>query len=354
MKKKAIATKKSKTKPAMKRKLGMGLSSLLSKDEELASVIKSKIKTKLDQGNKDSKLNVKKGSVSYKISRPTLEDPANQGVVNFKAKDSLTQTSIPIQYLISGKFQPRKSFDQKELEELAESIKTNGVLQPILVRPLKTTGSSYEIIAGERRWRASQIAKLHEVPVIIRRFDDETALGVAMIENLQRSDLNLVEEAEGYRTLMNQFQYTQEKLSIQIGKSRSHIANVLRMLSLSKYVKRHIISGEISFGHARALVTLTESQANDLADQIIDKQLSVRETEKYVNSLKRSVGTSRTAKNTQARDPNIEFIERELTNILGLSVILSHKANNSGHMSVYYKSLDQLQPIIDKLKWRPK
>jgi ParB family chromosome partitioning protein len=335
----------------------MGLSSLLSKDEELASVIKSKIKTRFNKGQKNVGSISEKESTTFITSRPVLSDNDTEGkkVVNFKAKDSSTQTSLPIQFLVSSKFQPRKHFDETELEELAESIKTNGVLQPILVRPLKTTGSSYEIIAGERRWRASQIAKLHEVPVIIRSFDDETALGVAMIENLQRSDLNLIEEAEGYRTLMNNFQYTQEKLSIHIGKSRSHIANVLRMLSLSKYVKRHIINDDISFGHARALVTLSENQANEVTDQIIDRHLSVRNTEKLVNNLKKVAKTGVGAKSLgRQKDANIEFIEKELTSLLGLNVVISHKANNSGHMDIFYRNLDQLQPIIDKLKWRPK
>ena len=253
------------------------------------------------------------------------------GKINEKISSQTSQKSLPIQFLVSGKFQPRKSFDQQELEELAESIRTNGVLQPILVRPLNNSGTSYEIIAGERRWRASQIAKLHEVPVIIRSFNDETALGVAMIENLQRSDLNLVEEAQGYRSLMNNFQYTQEKLSLHIGKSRSHIANVLRILSLPKNVKRHIMQGEISFGHARSLVTLTEDQASQIADEIIDGDLSVRQTEKIVSSLK-SAEKSFTSKGfvNDARDegdPNIENLERDLTNLLGLKVIFSHKNN---------------------------
>ncbi|MBS92022.1 MAG: hypothetical protein CMM95_03105, partial [Rickettsiales bacterium] len=269
------AVKEKKTK---KRRLGMGLSSLLSKDEELASVIKNKIHTQY------------KGK---SIQRPSLNrssNKKNEGKshnFDFKAKDSSTQSTLPIQNLVSGKFQPRKNFDLAELEELAESIRANGILQPILVRPMTNKASSFEIIAGERRWRASQIAKLHEVPVIIREFDDETALGVAMIENLQRSDLNLMEEAEGYRTLMNTFQYTQEKLSSQLGKSRSHIANVLRLLSLPKFVKRYIINGDISFGHARALIPLTDENAKEITEKIIDSGLNVRQTEKLVNDFKR-------------------------------------------------------------------
>ena len=225
------------------------------------------------------------------------------------------------------------------------------------MRPLTEKSSNYEIIAGERRWRASQIAKIHEVPVIIREFDDETALGVAMIENLQRSDLNLIEEAEGYRTMMNVFQYTQEKLSTHIGKSRSHIANVLRILSLSKNIKRDIINGELSFGHARSLVTLPEEKAIEVAEEIVSKSLSVRETERIVGKIKRAntlnVGNASKEQNN-SKNPNIEILEKELTNLLGLKVIVNHKNNNSGNLSIFYRTLDQIQPVIDKLKWRPK
>ena len=255
----------------------MGLSSLLSSDEGLASIVKAKIKSKVNAGNNDNKskatfpsLNVVKSNLDKKIG--TLENKEGD------------QVKLPIQNLISGKFQPRKHFDQTELDELAESIRSNGILQPILVRPLNEKGSSYEIIAGERRWRAAQIVKLHEVPVIIRDFDDSTALGVALIENLQRSDLNIIEEAEGFRSLMLKFEFTQEKLSSQLGKSRSHIANVLRLLSLPNTVKRHISNGDLSFGHARVLVSLPEEKAKEVADRIIDEELSVRKVEKLSKS----------------------------------------------------------------------
>ena len=260
----------------------MGLSSLMSKDQELASVIRSKVKSQAT-------------SSSLKIQIPKLSTNENSkiSILNVRKEDQ-SQKVVPIQSLVPGKFQPRKNFDQTELEELAESIRSNGVLQPILVRPVVKNGNSFEIIAGERRWRASQLAKLHQVPVIIRDFDDETVIGVAMIENLQRTDLNLVEEAEGYRTMMNVFAYTQEKLSIQLGKSRSHIANVLRILNLSKNIRKHIVSGRLSFGHARALITLAPDQADNIVDDIISKDLSVRKTENIVNSIKRKERDSST------------------------------------------------------------
>ena len=347
MKTKPKNTKKKveKIKKTGKKKLGMGLSSLLSKDAELSSVIKSKISEKV------------KNSDNFNVKRPSLGmAKVNELKVSPVASNN-NQQMLPIQNLVSGKFQPRKNFDLAELDELAESIKANGILQPILVRPLTRGGSTFEIIAGERRWRASQIAKIHEVPVIIRDFDDETALGVAMIENLQRSDLNLIEEAEGYRALMHNFQYTQEKLSSQLGKSRSHIANVLRILSLPKYVRSFIVKGELSFGHARALVPLSEDKSKEITDQIIDMGLSVRQTENLVNKEKRTNNQhyqTKSNNSTEHVNPNIEFLEKELTTLLGLKIEFSHKANNSGKMSILYKSLDQIQPVIDKLKWRPK
>jgi len=333
------------------KKLGMGLSSLLSSDEGLASVVKTKIESKINNNNNSKKskdpfpsLNVIKSNLDKKIGN--LENKENE------------QIKLPIQNLISGKFQPRKHFDQTELDELAESIRSNGILQPILVRPLNEKGSSYEIIAGERRWRAAQIVKLHEVPVIIRDFDDSTALGVALIENLQRSDLNIIEEAEGFRSLMLKFEYTQEKLSSQLGKSRSHIANVLRLLSLPNNVKRHISNGDLSFGHARVLVSLPEDKAKEVADRIIDEELSVRKTEKLVNHIKRTKAVSNNSQHydkiDNSNNVNIEYLERELTSLLGLKVEFNHKNNNSGRMSISYKTLDQIQPVIDKLKWKPK
>ena len=327
----------------------MGIS-LLSSDET-ASVVKAKIRSKVNAGSNDNNskttfpsLNVVKNNLDKKI-----------GVGENKEGD---QVKLPIQNLISGKFQPRKHFDQTELDELAESIRSNGILRTILVRPLNEKGSSYEIIAGERRWRAAQIAKLHEVPVIIRDFDDSTALGVALIENSQRSDLNIIEEAEGYRSLMLKFEFTQEKLSSQLGKSRSHIANVLRLLSLPNTVKRHISNGDLSFGHARVLVSLPEDKAKEVADRIIDEELSVRKAEKLVSQIKRTQAVSNNSKNFDTIDNsnnvNIDYLERELTALLGLKVEFNHKNNNSGSMSIRYKTLDQIQPVIDKLKWKPK
>ena len=317
-----------------KRKLGMGLSSLLVEDEALSMIVK------------------KQGRPAKKILPGNYKD--NLKKYELKPRKGVSKDVVPTHTLVPGKFQPRKDFNSQEIEELSESIKENGILQPLLVRPLNSRGKSFEIIAGERRWRAAQVANLHEVPVIVRSFDDETALGVAMVENLQRSDLNLIEEADGYRLLMNKFQYTQEKLSSHLGKSRSHIANVLRLLSLSKKIKNHLIHGDLTYGHVRSLLSLPEDDANQVASQAIDKGMSVREIEKFVKKLKNVSIIVKNTKTYCSDDPNIEYLEKELTALLGLKVTIKNNTKNKGYLSIHYNSLDQLDPIIDKLKWRPK
>ncbi len=316
-----------------KKKLGKGLSSLLVDDEELSLIVKKpgRPKKKIQPGE------FKKNLKTYKL----------------KPNESSKLTQIATHLLVPGKFQPRKVFNMQEIEELSISIKENGILQPILVRPLTSMGKSFEIIAGERRWRAAQHAKLHEVPVIIRNFDDETSLGVALIENLQRSDLNLLEEADGYRLLMNKFEYTQEKLSLHLGKSRSHVANLLRLLSLPEIIKKYLIMGEISYGHVRAILTLNEEDSIELVNHIIEKGLSVRDTEKLVRKSKKVRGDKGKFV-TSFEDPNILSLEKELTVLLGLRVTVKNNNKNKGFLSIHYNTLDQLDPIIDRLKWKPK
>ena len=317
-----------------KKKLGTGLSSLLVNDEELSIIVKKQTGRPVKK--------IQPGEFKKNLKSFSKQD---------KGTDSLLE--IPTHRLVPGKFQPRKDFNLQEIEELAESIKQNGILQPILVRPLNARGKSFEIIAGERRWRAAQLAKLHEVPVIIRKFDDETSLGVALIENLQRSDLNLIEEAQGYRLLMNKFEYTQEKLSNHLGKSRSHIANLLRLLSLPQNIKTILIMGDLTYGHVRAILTLNENETNEIVSKILDKGLSVRETEGLVKKLK-NLKNSTNSVQAQSEDPNISYLEKELTTRLGLRVKITNKSKNKGHLSIYYNTVDQLNPIIDKLRWRPR
>ena len=317
-----------------KKKLGTGLSSLLVNDEELSIIVKKQTGRPVKK--------IQPGEFKKNLKSFSKQD---------KGTDSLLE--IPTHRLVPGKFQPRKDFNLQEIEELAESIKQNGILQPILVRPLNARGKSFEIIAGERRWRAAQLAKLHEVPVIIRKFDDETSLGVALIENLQRSDLNLIEEAQGYRLLMNKFEYTQEKLSNHLGKSRSHIANLLRLLSLPQNIKTILIMGDLTYGHVRAILTLNENETNEIVSKILDKGLSVRETEGLVKKLK-NLKNSTNSVQAQSEDPNISYLEKELTTRLGLRVKITNQSKNKGYLSIYYNTVDQLNPIIDKLRWRPR
>lgn len=248
-------------------------------------------------------------------------------------------TALPIDRLLPNPQQPRRDFVPSELEALADSIRQKGILQPLIVRPAPSEGM-YEIVAGERRWRAAQIAHLHEVPVLIRDFDDTEVLEVAIIENIQRSDLNAIEEAAAYRQLMDRFGHTQEKMAEALSKSRSHIANQLRLLSLPDEVQRDLRDGRLTAGHARALVTAGDPAV--LARQVIAKGLSVRETER----LARAVGGGK-ARNGRAGQPQKDAdtlaIERDLAAALELGVSIWHEPGTGrGKLSVVYNSLDDL------------
>jgi len=251
---------------------------------------------------------------------------------------------IPIQDLIRNKFQPRKNFNKENLEELTNSIKERGVIQPIVVRPSKSSDNKYEIVAGERRWLASQNAGLHEVPVVILNIDDVKSLEFAIVENVQRQDLNPIEEARGYQRLVDEFQYNQEKISKFIGKSRSYIANSLRLLSLPDEILHMVEEGSISAGHARSLIGI--EGATNIARQFLEKKLSVRQAEKLVKQF-------RSKKNIQLvskKDINILELEKNLEEKTGLKVIINNRKNNSGKISFEYKSLDQLESITKIIK----
>ncbi len=267
------------------------------------------------------------------------------------------QKSLPLVWLQPGKFQPRRSFDEAALKELAESIREHGVLQPLLVRPVAEK-DRYEIIAGERRWRASQIAGVHEVPVIIRELSDADALEIALIENIQRQDLSALEEADGYQRLIAEFNHTQEDLAKIIGKSRSHIANTLRLLNLPNGVKKYLQEGAITAGHARAL--LVAENPEELVEEIIRDKLSVREVEQRVRkpdpiaAIATGVATATTSLRRGALvthiDANTQALEKDLTNALGLKVKLSTNADGSGAITIAYKTLDQLEELLKKLR----
>ena len=250
---------------------------------------------------------------------------------------------VAIKDLIRNKFQPRKHINKESLEELTNSIKEQGVIQPIIVRPDKTLEGKYEIIAGERRWLAAQNAGLHEIPVVILNVDDVKSLEFAIVENVQRQDLNPIEEARGYQRLVEDFNYNQEKLSKFIGKSRSYIANSLRLLSLPQEVHLMVEQGNLSAGHARSLIGLNNSV--DIARKIIQKKLSVRQSEALVKQFR-----DKKFKLVSKKDSNILDLQKDLEEKTGLSVSINNKKNNSGAISFEYRDLDQLDKLIDTIK----
>ena len=250
---------------------------------------------------------------------------------------------VLISDLIRNKYQPRKNFSEAELEYLTKSIKERGIIQPIIVRNSEGSSSKYEIIAGERRWIAAQKAGLHEIPVIVTEADDLKSLEFAIVENVQRHDLNSIEEAQGYQRLIDEFSYDQDKVAKFIGKSRSHVSNCLRLLTLPKDVIELIEQNKISQGHAKVLVGLNNSSL--IARKIIDKKLSVRQAENLVKIFRQNKSSLK-----KAKDPNLNQLEISLSEKIGLSVFIRNKKNNSGSILFEYKGLDQLNKIIDIVK----
>jgi len=253
------------------------------------------------------------------------------------------KSKILISSIVRNKYQPRKKFDKESLEELSNSIKERGIIQPIVVRRSESQDHKYEIIAGERRWQAAQHAGLHEVPVIIIKADNLKSLEFAIVENVQRKDLNPIEEAEGYKRLIDEFNYDQEKVAKFIGKSRAHISNCLRLLSLPKEVIELIIEEKISQGHAKILVGL--ENAFFLAKKIIDKKLSVRQSENLIRVLK-----SNSKINKKSRNPNLLNLESGIEEKTGIKVFITNKKNNSGQITFQYKDVDQLNRLITVIK----
>ena len=242
-----------------------------------------------------------------------------------------------------NKYQPRKNFDEENLNDLTNSIKERGVIQPIIVRKSNSGNYKYEIIAGERRWLAAQKAGLHEIPVVVTDADDLKSLEFAIVENVQRHDLNPLEEAQGYKRLIDEFSYDQDKVSKFIGKSRSYISNSLRLLNLPKEVLGYIEQKKISAGHAKILVGL--ENALFLANKFIEKKLSVRQAENLVKILRKS-----NKNGSRKKDPNISELENSISEKIGLSVSIKNNKNNKGVISFYYKEIDQLNKIIDLIK----
>ena len=251
---------------------------------------------------------------------------------------------LPLSEIVPNRFQPRKNFDEESLEDLSNSIKERGVIQPIIVRKSSNEQSKYEIIAGERRWLAARKAGLHEISVVITEVDDLKSLEFAIVENVQRHDLNPLEEAQGYKRLIDEFSYDQDKVSKFIGKSRSYIANSLRLLTLPAEVIKLVENKKISAGHAKILVGL--DNALFVATKIIDRKLSVRQSEAFVKIFK----NKKKVKGYMTKDTNILSLEREIREKIGLYASIKSKKNNSGSITFDYKSLDQLNKIIEIIK----
>ena len=260
-----------------------------------------------------------------------------------ESKTEKNTSKVLISDLIRNRYQPRKTFDSENLEELTNSIKERGIIQPIIVRKSEQQKNKFEIIAGERRWLAAQNAGLHEVPVVVTEADDLKSLEFAIVENVQRHDLNAIEEAQGYQKLINEFSYDQEKVSKFIGKSRSHVTNCLRLLTLPEEVIKLIENNKLTQGHAKVLVGL--ENGTFIAKKIIEKKLSVRQAESFVKIFK----TKKPGKN-QAKDPNLSQLELSISDKVGLSVLIKNKKNNSGSIIFNYKDLDQLNKIIEVIK----
>ena len=260
-----------------------------------------------------------------------------------ETKATININRLSISDLVGNKFQPRKIFDDGNLQDLTNSIKERGIIQPIIVRKSSDDNSKYEIIAGERRWLAAQKAGLHEVPVVITEVDDLKSLEFAIVENVQRNDLNAIEEARGYQRLIEEFSYDQEKVAKFIGKSRSHIANILRLLGLPEAILKLIENKKLSPGHAKILVGL--SNAEFIANRIIEKNLSVRQTENFVKIFKIKKQSFKTSK-----DANLQALESSIIEKIGLNVLINNKRNNTGSLVINYQDLDQLNKIIEIIK----
>jgi ParB family transcriptional regulator, chromosome partitioning protein len=308
-----------------KRRLGRGLAALIGDDEPEVPVV-----------------------VQPQVSSAAVVQEGVQGVVQAPVQQVSTSPglrTVPIELIRANPNNPRKKFNEEELTQLADSIKSKGLLQPLVVRPLPLGQSGYELVAGERRWRASQIAQLHAVPVVVRELDDRESLEIALIENIQRADLNAVEEAMGYRQLMEQYSYTQQQLADGIGKSRSHITNTMRLLTLPQEIQTKILEGTLTAGHARTLVAV--DAPHELAEQIIQLGLSVRQAEELART---SPGGSPRGAVKSEKDADTRQIERELQASLGLGVEIAHKGEKGGKVTITYATLDQLDEVIKRLR----
>ena len=272
------------------------------------------------------------------LSNTDEDTPKNEGSLQ----------TLSISDLKPGKYQPRSIMQEEALHALSQSILKQGVMQPIIVRPVGN--NQYEIIAGERRWRAAKVANLNEIPVIIKNIPDESALAMALIENIQREDLNPLEEAIGIKRLIDEFNMTHEEAADAVGKSRVTVSNLLRLLTLTKPVQDRLLSGKIDMGHARALIGLEGSQQIMLCEEVIQKNLSVREVEALVKNLQNSYKTDKPTWSPKKTNADVRQLEESLAETLGASVTIDAKKNGSGVLKVHYRNLEQLDEILKKIK----
>lgn len=264
-----------------------------------------------------------------------------------KSSGSGSLQTLAVDLIQRGQYQPRQDFEPEALNELADSIRAQGMIQPIVVR-LLSDKKTYEIIAGERRWRAAQIAELYEIPVIIKDVSDQTAMCLALIENIQRQDLNPLEEARALERLINEFDMTHDETADAVGRSRSAVTNLLRLLELDNGVKKLLETRQLDMGHARALLSLSKSKQLELANKIVRQGLSVRATESLVQQLSNKDKKSKPAH--KAKDPNISSLENDLSEKLGANVAINHQANGRGKIEIRYNSLDELDGLLEHIK----
>ena len=252
---------------------------------------------------------------------------------------------LPIDLLQRGKYQPRTEFDPVQLQELADSISAQGIIQPIVVRPI--SGNNYEILAGERRWRAAQLAGLQDVEVVINDVDDRAAIAISLIENIQRENLNILDESEALQRLINEFEMTHQQAADAVGRSRAAVSNLLRLLELGQEAKESLRAGKIEMGHGRALLALTESQQATMVNKVVAGGLSVRATEAMV---KRALKSGEEKKNTLVKDPDVERLEQDISEKLGAKVKISHSSKGDGKIIIQFSSLDELEGVLGHFK----
>jgi ParB family chromosome partitioning protein len=288
-------------------------------------------------------MNIPKRGLSRGLDSLLSDRAKNLAKGEAPVKDSALK-QLPIDKLDRGVYQPRQTFTEVALQELADSIRTQGIIQPIIVR--KKSDGRYEIIAGERRWRAARLAGLETIPAIVRELEDKPALAIALIENIQRQDLNVLEEAIALQRLLEEFSLTQEEVATAVGKSRSTVANILRLLKLHPEVQALLHDNAIEMGHARALLALENDDQKNAAKQVVQKNLSVRETERLVQNWGVQVADK---KNTPVLDSNIQFLQNSLSEKLGAKVAFQHHITGKGRLEIHYHSIDELEGILEHI-----